>query len=259
MNDKKNNSATKYLVVGIVALVLLLVLVRAGGDSPEKNSAQVNTTSSSSTENTEEESIDSVEIPAVPETDKPDGEVPFGDSNFSDSDVPNVGEEEGFGGSDGEKNITNYLFPCTEIEKSAGSRGTYLGESNTINGHKKLCWITSFIPEEELTFSIGYMEGCPVGNVEKNGEVCTDVNNWREEKRKVPATEGAYEKAGYYGQITKPNDPDYITNSFISIIPEKPEDLEGLGSYFRINSAVDTISTVFSIKIDKTAAVIVLN
>ena len=282
MNNKKNNSTTKYLFGGIIVLMLLLLAVRVGGNNPEDNSVPpVNTASVSSSEDTIENLTDSVvEVNSEPKDNSeepyicPDGqpinestdECPASGSTYSDSDVPNVGEEEeeGYGGSDGEINVTKLLFPCTEKQRTSDSYGKFLGEIDKINGHKKFCWITSFIQEEELTFSIGYMEGCPVGNVEKNSEACTDVNNWREEKRKISPENRTglvgenYTNKGYYGSMIKSDDPEYKTDLFYTKIPEKPQEIEKLGSYHVTTGDIRTYK-IITIEIKKDEAVIILN
>ncbi len=266
MNEEKNtekNSTLKTIGIVIVLLILLIGGYSLFGNDSGENSVS-ETTSPSETDNSQTDNSNDLSDVVTPIATTSD--EPCLDDEERNEETGEC-EEKGFGGSDDETAITKLLFPCIEKEKSAGSRKTYLGESGTINGHKKFCWITSFIPEEELTFSIGYMEGCPDGDVGKDAEICTDVNNWREEKRKVPTdkiqslggdkerNEGTYTRAGYYGQIIKSNDPNYITSSFFSIVPENPKDLEGLGSYYIISPPGNT---VFSIEIDKTAPVIIL-
>lgn len=211
MNDKKNNSTTKYLVGGVIVLMILLVGGFALlGNNPEKNSA-----TSSSTEKIVENPIDSVEVPAVPETDKPDGEVPFGGSIYSDAGVPDIEEEEGFGGSDEEIKIDNekLLVPIDEM----GKWGLY--SSKKVDGPEKYYRITSFIPEKELVFEIGYIEGCEEGCQTGNCPAeCNLLENWRVTKEYIPTqkegVEGNFFEKVYNGVFAKTNDSNYKTNSF---------------------------------------------
>jgi len=184
-------------------------------------------------------------------------------SDLSDSGIPSEeistetgSNEQGMGGTTEEIDITKILFPVKEIESTGGDFPEYK-KIDEINGNKTYARYIEINPKKSVSFSIGYMEGCPNGCYWGNEtclEACSNPNNWVEDRKFKPEdfiqplggkdsegndnvrNEGSYTKDRYYGRFTKSNDPSYKTILFYIKIPEDPKEIIGFGYYYVVDS-----------------------